>query len=425
MVDRPNIVLLTIDALRADHLSCYGYERNTSPFIDSLASDSLLFENAYSVSSHTREAVPALLTGDHPGKFAAAGYQLSEESVASTLDMVGYRTAAFHSNPFLSRGYGFDEGFDRFDDGLYFGKHRLIALAQRLMDKIRGRHYSRASKINEKACNWLRETRTSEEPFFLWNHYMDVHGPYQPPDSTPRRFWSEPVSDDQAQNLYRKSVDRPEDVTPEEQQLQLDLYDGEISYLDEQIAKLFDWFKQNRLLDNSYVILTSDHGDAFGEHGYYGHPRRLDCGLTSVPLLVLGPDISSARLDVPVSLFDIAPTIRDLGGLEYDSFGESLRDIWTEPENYSQRVVFAEATGMNADERRYVIRDAKDECYVTSDLSSSEYQIKDCSNDILREKLLEYINIVEDGIGESEIDEWDGESTAGHVEERLEALGYK
>ncbi|MFB6185792.1 MAG: sulfatase-like hydrolase/transferase, partial [Halobacteriaceae archaeon] len=127
--DWENIILLSADALRADHLSCYGYHRDTSPALDEFAEESIRFTNAYSVSSHTREAIPALLTGKYPDVAIDSNYNLTTDTIASTLSDEGFATAGFHSNPFASRAYGFDQGFDVFDDDLHLGQHKLIALA--------------------------------------------------------------------------------------------------------------------------------------------------------------------------------------------------------------------------------------------------------------------------------------------------------
>jgi len=159
--DRPNIVLLTADALRADHLGCYGYRRDTSPVLDAFDQESLRFTNAYSASSHTREAVPALLTGEYPDVAIGSDYRLATDTVASTLSEAGFATAGFHSNPFVSRAYGFDRGFDTFDDDLHLGQHKLIALAQRAIDKLRNRHYARAAGSTSDRWSGSTHSRTT------------------------------------------------------------------------------------------------------------------------------------------------------------------------------------------------------------------------------------------------------------------------
>lgn len=167
----PNLVLLSVDALRSDHCSCYGYDRVTTPYLDRFASENVQFQNAYSASTHTREAVPAMLTGRLPDECVDAGYALDSDTISTYLRETDYVTGAFHSNPYVSRGFGFDRNFDTFDDDLYLGQHRLLALGQRLLDKFRNRHYARASEINDRSLSWLE---TVDPPFFygttIWIH---------------------------------------------------------------------------------------------------------------------------------------------------------------------------------------------------------------------------------------------------------------
>jgi len=311
--DRPNIVLLTADALRADHLGCYGYRRDTSPVLDAFDQESLRFTNAYSASSHTREAVPALLTGEYPDVAIGSDYRLATDTVASTLSEAGFATAGFHSNPFVSRAYGFDRGFDTFDDDLHLGQHKLIALAQRAIDKLRNRHYARAAEINERSLEWI-DSQSDDEPFFLWNHYMDTHGPYEPPGEYATLYADRELSGREAQSLYQRAIDDPDSITDDERELLIDLYDAEIRYNDEQIGMFLDELRERGLLEESLVIVSADHGDAFGEHGYYEHPRYLHDEITHVPLFVRVPDGPTDTVETPASTLDIVSTIEGSSG---------------------------------------------------------------------------------------------------------------
>ncbi|PSP75013.1 arylsulfatase [Halobacteriales archaeon QS_3_64_16] len=340
-----NVVLLSIDALRADHLSYHGYDRTTSPFLDSLTDRTANFRTAISASSHTREAMPALLTGQYPDIFGQNGYRLVAESVATMLSAREYRTAGFHSNPYLSRAYGYDDGFDAFFDDLVLGRNRLVALAQRALSKFvfkRGRYHVRAAELNRRSLEWLdsldrpatpsASDPTDPEPIFLWNHYMDVHGPYNPPGDY--SYADQEPSDGDAQALYQKCIKRPEAITESERRLLVDLYDGEIRYLDAQIEAFFEELTERGLLKESLVILTADHGDGFGEHGYYTHPRQLHEELLAVPLLISLPGTAgAARIDTPVSTLDIVPTILDFVGGDASALpGTSLLNLLAESE---------------------------------------------------------------------------------------------
>ncbi|MBX0296660.1 sulfatase [Haloarcula nitratireducens] len=414
--DWENVILLSADALRADHLSCYGYHRETSPVLDELAEESIRFTNAYSASSHTREAVPALLTGKYPDVAIDSKYHLASDTIATTLSEEGFATAGFHSNPFVSRAYGFDQGFDVFDDDLHLGQHKLIALAQRALDKFRNRHYARAEEINERSLKWL-DSLDDEEPFFLWNHYMDTHGPYEPPGDYATLYADQGLSGRDAQSLYQRAIDDPESITDDERQLLIDLYDAEIRYNDEYIGELFDELRERDLLERSLLIVTADHGDAFGEHGYYEHPRYLHDEITKVPLFVRPPSGVSRTVNTPASTLDVVSTIKSYIGhdVEFSLLAPSK----------DNRSVFSQARGEDANShlRRYALRKRDRVCFCEHDIDTQEIRFTETTKKPLRSELKAH---VEQRIGiknenepaaDSEVDE--------EIERRLNALGYK
>ncbi|QZP38250.1 sulfatase [Halobaculum magnesiiphilum] len=412
--DWENVILLSADALRADHLSCYGYERETTPVLDELAEVSIRFTNAYSASSHTREAVPALLTGEYPDVAVDSGYHLASETVASTLSEEGFATGGFHSNPFVSRAYGFDEGFDHFDDDLHLGQHKLIALAQRALDKLRNRHYARAEEINERSLNWV-DSLEEGQPFFLWNHYMDTHGPYEPPGEYATLYADDGLSGRDAQSLYQRAIDEPESITEEERQLLIDLYDGEIRYNDMRIGQFLEALRERELLEESLLIVTADHGDAFGEHGYYEHPRYLHDEITHVPLFVRPPGGAGRVVKEPVSTLDIVATIKS-------GIGESASFSLLEDVDGNRRV-FSQARGEDEHShlRRYAVRTQDGACFGERDLDSGAIEFGDMTDRSLRSELEAHVEQrvrVEngDGAAEEEVDE--------EIERRLNALGY-
>ncbi|WP_224448734.1 sulfatase [Haloprofundus salilacus] len=414
-----NIILLSADALRADHLSCHGYHRETSPILDELASESLHFTNAYSVSSHTREAVPALLTGKYPDVAIGSDYRLATDTVASTLSKEGFATGGFHSNPFVSRAYGFDSGFDKFDDDLHLGQHKLIALAQRAFDKLRNRHYARAGEINDRSLEWV-DSLDSEQPFFLWNHYMDTHGPYEPPGEYATLYRDESISDREAASLYQRAIKDPKSITDEERQLLVDLYDAEIRYNDERIGEFLEELRDRGLFERSLLVFTADHGDAFGEHGYYEHPRYLHNEITHVPLVVRAPGVESDIVETPVSTLDVVTTIKSELGRESGSDGTSLLG-----EVSGDRTVFLQARGEkeHSHVRRYAARTLDGSCFCERDRETEAVTFGECSSRSLREKLEVHVEgrvRFENGEMVSESDEVDEE-----IERRLSALGYK
>ncbi|AEH38944.1 sulfatase [Halopiger xanaduensis] len=420
-----HVILLSADALRADHLSCYGYHRETTPVLDDLAAESLRFTRAYSASSHTREAVPALLTGEYPDTAIDSDYRLATETIASTLSESGFATGGFHSNPFVSRAYGFDRGFDEFDDDLHFGKHKLVALAQRALDKVRNRHYARAEEINERSLAWI-DSVDGTDPFFLWNHYMDTHGPYEPPETYQRQYYGETVSDSKAQSLYQRAIDDPDSITEAERQLLIDLYDAEIRYNDERIGEFLASLRERDLLERSLLIVTADHGDAFGEHGYYEHPRYLHDEITHVPLIVRPPGgADETTVSTPVSTLSIAPTIQQSVGISSD--GQSL--LSTDADDVeSDQPVFSQARGEGDHDhvRRYAIRTANGACFCERNQDTGALEFSACTDPSLRDELESHIKkrVQQRDDGKTAEADVDGDVDE-EIEHRLSALGYK
>jgi arylsulfatase len=438
MKNQPSVILLSADALRADHLGYHGYSRDTSPFLDRLSEDVVTFTQAISASSHTREAVPALLSGRYPDVFAANGYRYVSPTVADRLSQVGYRTAGFHSNPYVSRAYGFDSGFDSFDDDLVFGRNKIVALAQRALNKFvlnRGDYHARANEINDRSLEWI-DSLDDDEPFFLWNHYMDPHGPYNPPEGY--TYADRELSNDDAQELYQKCIDRPDEITEEERQLLIDCYDGEIRYLDEQLSAFFKALSERELLDESLVIVTADHGDAFGEHGYFTHPRELHEYLLHVPLLVSTPsNETSETVSDPATTLDVVPTICAFASVDAETLpGAPLVEGDRVAVQSRNKTVFALATGEdeNSHIRRFAARNSDWKVTIERDIKSGEiYAERESSvneskatsgHETTPTEIKETLKRFSDS-RLSSVEKDEQNDINGEVEERLEALGYK
>jgi len=426
MATRQNIVLVTLDALRADHLSSYGYSQKTSPFLDRFEADAVRFSRAYSASSHTREAIPAILTGKYPDSAVDGNFQRNADTVATSLSSEGYASAGFHSNPFVSRAYDFDQGFDTFDDDLRLGQNKLLALAQRALDKFRNRHYARADEINERSLSWL-DNLNSDQPFFLWNHYMDPHGPYEAPAEYQQRFHGEVVSGRAAQKLYHRAIDDPESITDDERQRLVDLYDAEIAYTDDLLKAFFGELRQRELLEETLVILTADHGDAFGEHGYYEHPRYLQDELVHVPLIISGPNLEPATINSPASTLDVVPTILSAARISTEGLpGQDLREMATPADQFSDRTVISQARGENGNRhvRRFSARQQSATVYAEYDVNT---EIMNLSNNAENESLAEDLqaHIVDHTQSEIDIAGEVDDEVDKEIEDRLSALGYK
>ena len=278
-----NIVLITVDCLRADHMSCYGYHRKTTPFIDSIAERSLFFENAFANGPNTRHSVPSFLTSTYPLLFldeAKAGrFHEGRKSMAELLKEHGYSTAAIHSNPYISKFYGYDRGFDYFNDfllGQVEDEIERSKISKILHEAAKGikavfMHklpHEDGERINEEAIKWLEN---ANEPFFLWLHYMDVHMPYVPPNrfleelglrkySHIRKIWMGKKIDD---------VEMREKIRNEEVPDYINLYDGCIRYTDWVLQSLIRKIEKN--FPETLFVITADHGEEFREHGGLGH----------------------------------------------------------------------------------------------------------------------------------------------------------
>ncbi|MDT3435461.1 sulfatase [Haloarcula sp. 1CSR25-25] len=420
-----NVILLTIDALRADHLSCHGYGRQTSPTLDRLASEHLQCDKAISASSHTREAVPALLTGQYPCDAVDESYALATDSIATHLSETPYATGAFHSNPYASRAYGFDKGFDHFYDDLYFGGNKAIALLQGVLNKFRDHLYATAEQINERALDWLD---SQSRPVFVWNHYMDVHGPYKPPTTYRGLFSDQAKTNSNPKKLYeRAAVTDPEGITPAERQELVNRYDEEIRYVDDSIDDFLSSLREGGYLEDALLIITADHGEAFGESNFYGHPRYLTDELVHVPMIASLPSESADSLDVPVSTLDVAPTIlKHVGVTDFEGPGTPLQTLARHPNQFRDRRVFSTARGENehSNRRRFSVRTTHGQCFLernrtTGQVLSVRTKGEESS---LETELREFSGMK---LSEETAEGRERETLSNEVERRLEGLGYK
>jgi len=424
-----NIVLITVDSLRADHLSYQDYSRETTGNVDYFSQNNTCFHWAYSTSSHTPESVPSIITGQYPDVFSDNEYKMVGEGIASRLPDE-FNTGGFHSNIHVSRVYGYDNGFDKFDDDLYFSRNKFAAYIQRFFNKFvsnRETYYARADTINDRSLNWI-DTLDHSEPFFAWNHYMDVHVPYDPPEPYRELFHDNSVSTSESEALFKRSMSDPDSITQEERQTLIDLYDAEIRYIDTMIQDYLDELRSRDLLNNSLVIITSDHGEGFGEQGYYNHPRYLHDELIHVPLIVSGPCFDSADIEVPVSTLDIAPTILEtVGESTEDLPGTPLQNIGADPSAYDDRVVFSQARG-ESDElgvRRFAARSKDETRFLECQIDA--YNVNPPDDTPIAIALAEHAETRLNCEPLDDRPDAESEDTVDdrEIEKRLEALGYK
>lgn len=335
----PNVLVIVVDTLRADHLSTYGYARPTSPHLTQLAAQGTLFENAIAPSSWTLPVHASLLTGLYPeqhhvdsdGSLLGWDYPvLGDEFLAR-----GYRTAAFSANTLLfCRRRGFGRGFIHFEDDFqslassfaqtFYGdliKHLLFQLE--LKQDLFGRRS--AQQINRHALRWID---SSHRPFFVFLNYLDVHDPYRPPEPYLHRYTTMKNPGSRASEHW----DWFEHLTPQQRQGAVDAYDGAINYVDDQIQQLMGQLQRRGLARNTLVVVTSDHGESFGEHGLMTHGNALYRELIHVPLIFWAPGRIPAgrRIDVPLSLTSLPATLlEEVGENLHPHFPQaSLARLW-------------------------------------------------------------------------------------------------
>jgi arylsulfatase A-like enzyme len=341
-----NVLLVTIDSLRADHVGHHGYERDVTPNIDEYAAESSTFMNAFSHVGGTRFSFPSILSGVTPMMYGGHERISADQTLISEVfDDAGYRTGGFHSNLYVSGQFGYDRGWDEFFDSApdesttsKFRKWAKTNLDGPILDFLRwgydllessqginvGSYHVPADEITDRAIQFIEAD--DDTPSFVWAHYMDVHHPFLPPAEYQREFRDEVVSDQDSIQLRRKFIEEPEAVTDEELQTFIDLYDAEIKFNDAEVGRLMETVEE-QWGDDYVMALTADHGDHFLEHGYFGGARMLDVK-NHVPLLVNGWDDDGTYEDL-VGLVDLPTTLVDSVGLDVPAnwFGHSLRDL--------------------------------------------------------------------------------------------------
>jgi arylsulfatase A-like enzyme/cytochrome c-type biogenesis protein CcmH/NrfG len=291
---RPNVLLVTIDTLRADHVGCYGRAQALTPTLDGLAARGVRFATAVAHVPLTGPSHASILTGLSPlghGFRDNGGFVLPAQvrTTAEDFGKAGYRTAAFVSGFPLNRRFGFDRGFETYDDHLPRGN-----------DPRRALHVERfADATTDAVLRWLAEPDPSpgRRPFFLWVHYYDPHAPYEPPQDFAARFAAEP-------------------------------YDGEIAFVDAQLARLLRKLEEKGEMARTLLLATADHGESLGEHGEVSHGLFVYDATLKVPFIVAGPGIAAGRVAPTVARgIDVLPTLLDYAGLELppEIEGRSLR----------------------------------------------------------------------------------------------------
>jgi len=325
VVDDLNVVFIIMDAVSASHLSCYGNDRPTTPNIDFLSDEATLFERAYAQAAWTLPSTASFLTGRYPPQRGAAHSKLvTDVTMASVLRDAGLRTAAFSENPYVVAGFGFDKGFEFFKE--YFPAQRL---------RKNPRSFARIdSAVSVNAVTaWIEDHLAAR--FFVYLHLLPPHAPYDPPPPYSGKF----------DTGYRGTVHGSTDTLLKinEGKIKIDRhdlehlraqYDENLAYADHQVGRLVEFLRGRSLLDKTILIVTSDHGEAFHEHGVMLHNTTVYEEMIHVPLVIRFPSRYGklpSRFKGVVELTDLLPTICDaLRITSPESHGTSLLHLLRE-----------------------------------------------------------------------------------------------
>lgn len=335
-------ILLTVDALRPDHMSQYGYERNTMPALDRLDSCATRYDAAFANGTNTGVSLPSILSSRY------RGVEPCQEgpTVASALQSDGFRTAGFHSNTLFASSVGEPTGFSDFEDFDVCEKrseNSNTTLTNQLYDRCAERvkplteqlgvrskakrlrdavlpvgtthsmsYYICGEDLTDTVVGWLREH--SNESFFLWLHYLDPHRPYGIDLDDP--VYGEPADRGEIQNLMANAGVDPASLSESDRRRMIDLYDSDLRYTSKAIGRLFDELESLEIWDQTAMVFTADHGEEFGEHGMYFHRNLPYDEIIRVPLYVKAPEYDREVVTEQRELLDVAPTICELMGVD-------------------------------------------------------------------------------------------------------------
>jgi arylsulfatase A-like enzyme/Flp pilus assembly protein TadD len=399
-----NVVLITIDTLRADHVGCYGYKQIKTPNIDGLAADGVRFESAFAVVPVTLPSHSSMLTGTYPmlsGMHDFSGNKLSplQPTLASVLKQAGYQTGAVIGAAVLDSRFGLNQGFDFYYDHFDFSR-----LDEANLDEME----RPGNVVADVALDWL--ARNSQKKFFLWMHLYDPHFPYRPPEPYSREYAAQP-------------------------------YDGEIAFADEQVGRLLRFLKEKGIYQNTVIVLCGDHGESLGEHGEKTHGFFIYNSTMHVPLIIRLPEnrlpenAAARAVADPVSLVDLMPTILGAVGLEIPSQvqGRSLlpelrsdrteRDRTLYGETFMPRIHFNWSELRGSENTKYHFIDApRPELY---DLAKDPGEVHNLFSEkkaVAEEMRAKLVGMIRDYSAGKEMAEKAGLDPA--LMERLKALGY-
>ncbi|MBD3370355.1 sulfatase-like hydrolase/transferase [Candidatus Fermentibacteria bacterium] len=415
--ERPNILLVLIDTIRADHVGCYGYHRATTPNLDSLAEAGTRFSRVMSGSPWTLPSMTSIFTGmterTHRARLQEKtfyGVDLDLPFLSILLSRHGYNTAAFFNVIYMSEHFNFHRGFDHFD-------------CEGLVELCNSRT---AGQTVDALLSWL-DGREEDEPFFVAIHFFDPHATYDPP-APYDTIWTDPAYDGRFDSEWgmRSDMDDANSgvITVDSAGVRnlVNLYDGELAYTDAQLGRLMQALRAKGLANTTLVIVIGDHGEEFADHGKFAHGHTLHAELLQVPLILAGCGVRQGRVDTMlVSNIDIMPTVLSAARVEVpdELSGRNLLS----PSDRSVRTLPASGLGssLRACVRRLdtkVIWDADTDSSYMYDQASDSMEMEPLRPDsALLAKVLEYWATPPEG-------KPDPVPWTNAVEQELRDLGY-
>ena len=356
---RPNVLLIVIDTLRSDHISAYGYQQKTAPWIDAFAKQAVQYQTAISQSPWTTPSHAALFTGQYPSRNGVDGKNIhlhsDNKTMAEVLAKNGYQTAGFINNVYIRRQTGLAQGFQQYEE--FWGRNEgssLMLLVEFLRNRWNPRDDKGAEETNQAIADWLGHDWNQKNSFFLFAHFMEPHAIYGSTGKYVKEFLPAGVSFPDALRVNQD----PEmyicgkiPMTERDFGILGSLYNSDIRYLDDAIGDLIGTIREKGLIDNTIVVITADHGENFGEHHLMSHELSLYDTLLHVPLMIRFPQrIQSPSVqEKPVQLIDIFPSLLQVLHIKPEGLG--LQGANLLPDEMAKRLdnfVFAEYNNSRA-----------------------------------------------------------------------------
>lgn len=421
----PNVLLIVIDTLRADHLGCYGYEKDTSPNIDRFSKTGTLFVNAYCQMHTTGPSHASIFTSTYPRRHGVLknGWLLAPSfpTLAEILKKNGYVTGAVVSSFALNSRFGYSRGFDHYDEAFSTEDSTMGNNIIWENHQVTGAFDQRADVTTRKVIDWLE--KHGRKKFFLWAHYFDPHAPYSPPEPYDTLF------------TLKMDTSLSREIAH---------YDGEIRFADREVNKVLDQLQYQGIDSKTLVIIMSDHGEGLGQHGWMQHGMHLYDEETRIPLMLRLPGVipENLRQEATVESIDLAPTILDLLGIDPEQgfSGLSLVPMIKDPEKAAGHKVFLERRlyeterllGVDLKGNKFGLRDgALKYIWAPEEKTSELYNLEQDPGELenLIDQHSDLSRAMQDTIGR-----WKKEQDTGHetpkqlvdpdAREKLRSLGY-